>query len=199
VSDAAKPSGRPRLIVFLPLLLFAGLAALFYTRLGAGDPSEIPSVLIGRAAPEFTLPPVEGITRDGAQVPGFSSADLKGKVSLVNVFASWCVPCRDEHPILVELAKDDRFQLLGLNYKDGAENAARFLGALGNPYKAIGADGRGRVGIDWGVYGVPETFVVGADGRIAYKFVGPLSERTAREVLLPEVEKALAAASAGPS
>jgi cytochrome c biogenesis protein CcmG/thiol:disulfide interchange protein DsbE len=195
VSDAAKPAGRPRLVVFLPLVLFLGLAALFYTRLGAGDPSELPSALLGKPVPTFELPPVEGLTRDGAPVPGFSSAELTGGVTLVNVFASWCVPCRDEHPILVELAKDTRFRLLGLNYKDSAENAGRFLGALGNPYAAVGADTRGRVGIDWGVYGVPETFVVAADGTIAYKHVGPLNPQSVQAVLMPEIEKALAKAA----
>jgi cytochrome c biogenesis protein CcmG/thiol:disulfide interchange protein DsbE len=181
--------------VFLPLVLFAVLAGLFYVRLYAGDPSEIPSVLIGRPAPEFTLPPVAGLSRNGAPVPGLTRADLIGKVSVVNVFASWCVPCRDEHPFLLTLAEDKRFALFGLNYKDSADNAVRFLGALGNPYAAVGADGNGRVGIDWGVYGVPETFVIDRSGTIVYKHIGPLSQQSVAEKLMPEIEKALAAGS----
>ncbi len=193
MSEVAPPRRQP-FLVLLPLILFIGLAAVFYSRLGAGDTSELPSALLGRPVPTFDLSPVAGLTRDGQPVPGFASAELSGRgVTLVNVFASWCVPCRDEHPVLVELAKDTRFRLVGLNYKDAADNAARFLGALGNPYAAVGADERGRVGIDWGVYGVPETFVVGNDGRIAYKHVGPLTPESVKAVLLPEVEKALAA------
>jgi len=199
-TDTGAPRPRRRLVAFLPLILFVALAAVFYSRLGAGDPSELPSVLIGKPVPTFDLPPVAGLMRDGAPVPGFSSRELAGGgVTLVNVFASWCVPCRDEHPVLVELAKDDRFRLVGLNYKDAADNATRFLGALGNPYAAVGADERGRVGIDWGVYGVPETFVVAPDGTIAYKHVGPLTPESVRSVLLPEVEKALAKAAPKPA
>ncbi len=194
MSEVAPPRRRP-FLVLLPLILFIGLAAVFYSRLGAGDSSDLPSALLGRPVPTFDLPPVAGLDRDGKPVPGFASTELSGRgVTLVNVFASWCVPCRDEHPVLVELAKDTRFRLLGLNYKDAPDNAARFLGALGNPYAAVGADERGRVGIDWGVYGVPETFVVGNDGRIAYKHVGPLTAESVKAVLMPEVEKALAAA-----
>ncbi len=189
------PRRGPGLLVFLPLVLFAVLAGLFYVRLYAGDPSEIPSVLIGRPAPEFTLPPVAGLSRNGAPVPGLTRADLIGKVSVVNVFASWCVPCRDEHPFLLTLAEDKRFALFGLNYKDSADNAVRFLGALGNPYAAVGADGNGRVGIDWGVYGVPETFVIDRSGTIVYKHIGPLSQQSVAEKLMPEIEKALAAGS----
>jgi cytochrome c biogenesis protein CcmG/thiol:disulfide interchange protein DsbE len=152
------------------------------------DISEVPSVLIGHAAPPTDLAPLEA-----SGLPGLQSKDFAGKVTLVNVFASWCAPCRDEHPLLVELAKDDRFVLAGMNYKDKTENAVRFLNELGNPYKAIGADETGRTGIDWGVYGVPETFVVGKDGKIAYKHVGPLTPESVRANLMPEVEKALAA------
>lgn len=198
MTGEAIPRRRRPVLVLLPLILFLGLAAIFYSRLGAGDNSELPSALLGRPAPTFDLPPIEGLARDGKPVPGFASGEFPGRVTLVNVFASWCVPCRDEHPVLMELAKDERFRLVGLNYKDAADNATRFLGGLGNPYAAVGADERGRVGIDWGVYGVPETFVVGADGRIAYKHVGPLTPDSVKAVLLPEVEKALAAAKAAP-
>lgn len=191
MTDVPARPGRFRPLVLLPVVLFGALAGLFYGRLFGGDPSEIPSVLIGRPAPEFNLPPVDGLARDGAPVPGLARADLLGKVSVVNVFASWCVPCRDEHPFLINLSGDTRFRLVGLNYKDEAENATRFLGALGNPYEAVGADESGRVGIDWGVYGVPETFVVDASGTITYKHIGPLTAESVMDKLLPEIEKAL--------
>lgn len=194
--EATEPSARRGFPVwaFLPLILFAVLAGIFYKQLYAGDPSAIPSALIGRPAPEFQLPPLEGLARDGAPVPGLSRADLLGKVSVVNVWASWCGPCRDEHPYLMALADDDRFQLVGIDYKDDPANATRFLNALGNPFSAVGADRSGRTGIDWGVYGVPETFVVGPDGTIAYKHVGPLTPDSLQTRLMPAIEAALAAA-----
>jgi cytochrome c biogenesis protein CcmG/thiol:disulfide interchange protein DsbE len=151
------------------------------------DESVIPSALIGEAAPATALPPLEGIS-----LPGLDSRDFAGKVTVVNVWASWCVPCRDEHPHLMQLAGDPRFTLAGMNYKDRPENARRFLGELGNPFAAIGVDASGRAGIDWGVYGVPETYIVGRDGRIAWKHVGPFDERSIREELMPELEKVLA-------
>ncbi|MDF2620141.1 MAG: periplasmic protein thiol/disulfide oxidoreductase DsbE [Xanthobacteraceae bacterium] len=195
MSDTSTPSGtgRRRLLVLLPLIAFVALAALFYGRLFSGDPSRIPSALIGRPAPALDLPPLEGLARDGQPVPGLTSAGLKGEVTVLNVFASWCVPCRDEHPFLVELSRMQGFRLVGLNYKDEAENARRFLGRFGNPYAAVGVDAGGRAAIDWGVYGVPETFVVGRDGRIAYKFIGPIDAQGLKERLLPEIEKAKAA------
>jgi len=178
---------RSRLILLLPLGFFVALAAVFLIRLESGvDPDAIPSALVGAPAPAFDLPPLDGVA-----VPGLKRADLDGKVTLVNVFASWCGPCRQEHPVLEELAKDKRIRLVGINYKDQPENARRFLGDLGNPYAAIGVDRQGRAAIDWGVYGVPETFVIGADGIIRYKFIGPLTDETAAGVLMPEIEKAL--------
>jgi cytochrome c biogenesis protein CcmG/thiol:disulfide interchange protein DsbE len=182
----AVPSRRPgvRWLAFLPLIVFVALAGLFLLRLGAGDPSTIPSALIGKPAPDFDLPPVTGLARDGVPVPGLSSADLTGdRPTIVNVWASWCAPCREEHPFLLELAKDPSIRLVGLNYKDKAENARRFLGALGNPFAAIGKDANGRVGIDWGVYGVPETFVVDRQGIVRLKHVGPLTEEGVKKVL----------------
>lgn len=191
-SDAPAPRPRRRLLVLLPLVVFGALAALFLTRLIDGDPSRVPSALIGRAVPAFDLPPLAGLTRDGAPVPGLASADLgAGKVTVVNVWASWCVPCRQEHPLLVELARDPRVTVVGINYKDAPENARRFLGALGNPFARVGADENGRTGIDWGVYGVPETFVVAGDGTIRHKHIGPLTP----EALSTTLEAAIAAAS----
>ncbi|MCZ8097717.1 MAG: DsbE family thiol:disulfide interchange protein [Burkholderiales bacterium] len=171
----APPAGGRRWLVMLPLVLFAALAGLFLVRLFAGDPSKLPSTLIGRPVPVFALPPLAGLTADGKPVPGLATADLGGTVTVVNVWASWCAPCRDEHPLLIELAKTPGVRVVGINYKDQPENARRFLGALGNPFSAVGVDTSGRAAIDWGVYGVPETFVIAPDGTIAYKHVGPLS------------------------
>jgi cytochrome c biogenesis protein CcmG/thiol:disulfide interchange protein DsbE len=190
-SNSTAPAPRRTFLVALPLIVFAGLALLFWFRLGSGDPSRIPSVLIGRPAPQTTLPPLEGLQDNGAQVPGLDPAALKGQVSLVNVWASWCVPCHDEAPLLTELAKDKRFQLVGINYKDAPDNARRFLGRYGNPFGRVGTDANGRASIEWGVYGVPETFVVGREGTIVSKLVGPITPDNLRRVLLPEMEKAL--------
>jgi cytochrome c biogenesis protein CcmG/thiol:disulfide interchange protein DsbE len=182
---------RRRLIVFLPLVLFLGLAALFFLRLGGGDPSRVPSALIGRPAPDTSLPPLEGLERDGKPLAGISPEIFSGKVTLVNVWASWCVPCHDEAPLLHQLAADKRIQLVGIDYKDQPENARRFLGRYGNPFAAAGADANGRASIEWGVYGVPETFIVGRDGRIAYKLIGPISAENLETELKPAIEKAL--------
>jgi cytochrome c biogenesis protein CcmG, thiol:disulfide interchange protein DsbE len=189
-SAAPVPASR-RLLVLLPLLLFGGLAALFLGGLLGGDRTKLPSVLIGQPAPGMTLPPLEGLQRDGQRVPGFGGADLReGKVRLVNVFGSWCAPCHAEHPLLMELAKDQRIAILGINQKDPPENARRFLGAKGNPYEAVGVDPNGRASIEWGVYGVPETFIVKGDGTIAFKLVGPLTEANIA-AFRAEIEKAL--------
>ena len=186
---------RRRAIVLAPLLIFLGLVLLFLIRLYAGDPSQIPSALIGHPAPQTNLPPVAGLDRNGAPVPGIDAAHFKGAVTVVNVWASWCVPCHDEAPLLMQLARDSRLRLIGINYKDEPENARRFLGRYGNPFAAAGADLNGRAAIEWGVYGVPETFVVGRDARIAYKLVGPITADNVDTVLKPEIEKALAAGS----
>lgn len=192
-SDSAGGGMRRKILVALPLILFLALAALFLYRLGAGDPSRIPSALIGREAPQTGLPPVAGLVQDGKPLPGIDPADFKGNVTLVNVWASWCVPCHDEVPQLEELAKDKRIRLVGINYKDQPDNARRFIGRYGNPFAAVGSDPNGRAAIEWGVYGVPETFVVGRDGRIAYKLVGPITEQNLKAVVMPAIEKALAA------
>jgi cytochrome c biogenesis protein CcmG/thiol:disulfide interchange protein DsbE len=179
----------------LPLLAFAALAALFWFRLGDGDPSRIPSALIGHPAPQTALPPVAGLEHDGAPVPGLDPVSFKGAVTVVNVWASWCVPCHDEAPLLLALAKDGRFRLVGINYKDDPGNARRFLGRYGDPFAATGDDANGRAAIEWGVYGVPETFVVGRDSRVAYKLVGPITEGNLDSLLRPQIDKALAAGS----
>jgi cytochrome c biogenesis protein CcmG, thiol:disulfide interchange protein DsbE len=190
--DAGATPARRRFLICAPLALFAALAALFLVRLYSGDASLLPSALIGRDVPSFTLPPIAGL---GAKL-GFSDASLRqGKVTLVNVFSSWCVPCRQEHEVLMRLASDPRtaqlgVRLFGLAYKDSDQNAARFLAENGDPYARAGADRNGRVAIDWGVYGVPETFVVTGSGKIAYRFVGPMSEESFRDTILPEIEKA---------
>lgn len=190
------PAGSVRrriTLAIVPLVIFLALAFLFLNRLG-NDTSRIPSPLIGRAIPQFTLPPLAGVPQ-----PGFASADLKaGKVSVVNIFASWCGPCRDEHPQLMKLAANEKLksaglQIAGLNYKDQPANAKRFLDQLGNPYTHIGTDAPGRASIDWGVYGVPETFIIRGNGTIAYKFIGPISPEALDKVIMPQIEKALAA------
>ena len=175
--DQEETAPRRRWLVALPLLIFVALAALFAARLVSGDPSRIPSALIGRTVPATTLPGVEGLKRAGEPVPGWSSTEMSapGRVTIVNVWASWCAPCREEHPVLMELAaKEPGIRLVGLNYKDNPENARRFLGQFGNPFAAVGADRTGTSAIDWGVYGAPETFIIGPDGTIRHKQIGAL-------------------------
>jgi cytochrome c biogenesis protein CcmG/thiol:disulfide interchange protein DsbE len=203
IAEAARPSSR-RWLTLIPVILFVALALVFLVRIitVGTDTSFIPSALIGSKAPEFSLPPLEGLTENGTPLPGLDRASLaEGEVTVINVWASWCGPCRIEHPFLEELAKDDRFRLVGINYKDQTAGALDFLNTEGNPFDAVGVDSSGRTGIDFGVYGVPETFVIGRDGTILYKFTGPItSEEALRERLMPEIEKALAAtpeASAG--
>ena len=191
MADAAPAAPRRGILILLPLAFFAALAGLFLVMLFGGSGSRLPSTLIGRPAPDVTLAPLEGLARDGAAVPGFGKADLAtGRVTLVNVFASWCAPCHAEHPFLMELAKDDRIRMVGINQKDTPENARRFLGAKGNPYMAVGVDPNGRASIEWGVYGVPETFVVRGDGTIAWKLVGPIGE-TNLATVRAEIGKAM--------
>ena len=191
-TSGAAPQGR-RWLVMLPLLGFIALAGIFLLRLHGGDPSKIPSALIGRPAPQTALPALEGLVNNGTQVPGLDPAVFKGKVSVVNIWASWCVPCHDEAPLLTKLGQDKRLQFVGINYKDAADNARRFLGRYGNPFGIVGVDGNGRASIEWGVYGVPETFVVGREGTIVYKMVGPVTADNINTVLKIEIDKALKA------
>lgn len=183
VSEGRRPpSRRGRLVLLLPVAVFAALAVALYWGLWNTD-GPLPSPLIGRAVPEFDLPPIEG------REDGLSSSDLRGGVSIVNVWASWCVPCRIEMPLLLELAEDGTVPIYGIDYKDDAEEARAFLAELGDPYARIGADRSGRAAIDWGVYGLPETFVVDAEGRIALKHVGPFDRRSLEEDILPVVRR----------
>jgi len=172
----------------IAILSFVALGVLLAVGLGR-NPRLIPSPLIGKPVPDFSLPPVKGRTL------GLSSKDLQGEVSLVNVFASWCVACRDEHPLFMDLAHRGVVPIHGLNYKDAPDDAAKWLDTLGDPYTRTGADRDGRVAIDWGVYGVPETFVVDPEGRIAYKHIGPIDQRTLDEKILPLIERLRAEAT----
>jgi len=189
------PKPRIRFIHILPVVILLGVSGVFFVRLFGEDPSRVPSVMLNRPAPEFTLAPLENLRRAGEPVPGFSREDLPlpadgaAKVNIVNVWASWCVPCRDEHPVLMDLADDPEVRVLGINYKDGPENARRFLGTLGNPFDRVGVDPNGRSAIEWGVYGVPETFIVDADGVILHKHIGAITPSQV-EGFLAQVEAA---------
>ena len=181
---------KTNLAVFIPFAAFAALAVVFAVLMfrPGRDITEVPSMLIGKTAPEIALPAIEGLTGpDGAPTPAFDPAQFGGKPVLVNVWASWCVPCRQEHPLLMALAEQAGVTVAGLNYKDKTENALGFLGRLGNPYAFAGADNSGRAAIEWGVYGVPESFVVGADGTILYKHTGPLTPEAIETEILPRM------------
>lgn len=175
----------------LPVVFFAGLALIFYKGLKDGDTSrQLPSVLIGKPVPEYDLGPVEGLLVKGKPVPGFKFSDLKkGHVTVVNFWASWCVPCRQEHPQMIALGKMQDIKLVGINYKNKPKEAAAFLRQLGSPYAVIGSDQSGRVGIEWGVVGLPETYIVDGKGVIRYKFIGPISQKALAEDFLPKVRE----------
>jgi cytochrome c biogenesis protein CcmG/thiol:disulfide interchange protein DsbE len=188
VTKASPRALAARWSLLVPLLVFASLAGLFWFALRGGDPSTLPSALLGKPVPQFTLPPIEGLT--GGAAEGFSQSDLaSGTPTIVNVWASWCVPCHDEHPLLMALAKEPGMRLYGINYKDDPAAARRFLGRYGNPFERVGTDRSGRVAIDWGVYGVPETYVITGDGKIALRHVGPLTEDIIRDKLLPLLQQ----------
>jgi cytochrome c biogenesis protein CcmG/thiol:disulfide interchange protein DsbE len=176
-----------------PLAIFGLLALLFAFALRGGDPSLLPSALIGRPAPGTTLPPLEGLTDGGKPVPGFSAQDLSaGQVTVVNFWASWCAPCQQEHAQLIALKEQVDVRLIGINYKDQAANARRFLGRYGDPFAAVGADSDGRAGIEWGVIAVPETFVVDGRGTVVYKHTGPISPESLEATLIPAIRAAQA-------
>lgn len=178
----ARSSPLRRLIHFAPVAAFMLLILALSFGLKR-DPSVLPSALIGKPVPEFTLPAVKGRTL------GLASADLRGEVSLVNVFASWCVPCRYEHPFFMQLKKSGIVPLHGINYKDRPDDAAAWLHRWGDPYTRTGADIDGRVSIEWGVYGVPETFVIDREGRIAFKHIGPIDGEILGRTILPLIER----------
>jgi cytochrome c biogenesis protein CcmG, thiol:disulfide interchange protein DsbE len=192
LSQASPPqeSGRRRLLAVLPLAIVVALGMLLFARLFAGDASRIPSALIGKSAPAINLPGFDG-------KPGLADGDLRsGHVSIVNVFGSWCLPCHAEHETLMTIAADQGLiakgvKLYGVAQKDDPENLRRFLGAKGNPYARIGLDSSGRAGVDWGVYGVPETFIIKGDGTIAYKFIGPMDADALASAVRPEIDKAM--------
>lgn len=180
-NGATKPS-RLRLSYFLPLLIFGVLGVAFAVGLTM-NPRELPSTLIGKEAPQFDLPPVKG------RELGLKTEDLKGQVSIVNVFASWCTECRREHPLFMRISREGTVPLFGLNYKDQPDDAANWLDTLGDPYTRTGADLNGRVAIDWGVYGVPETFIVDSDGRIVHKHIGATTEEVWQNEMLPIIKE----------
>lgn len=189
--DQPKPRRRLAFVV-APLIVFLALATMFGLALTSGDPSKLPSALIGKPVPQTDFAGLEGLDATGTK-SGFTAADLKsGKVSVVNFWASWCRPCVEEHPLLVALRAKTDVNLYGVNYKDDPAAARRFLGRYGNPFTAVGTDATGRNAIEWGVYGMPETFVIDANGRIAYKHVGPVSPDSLEKKLLPAIERARA-------
>jgi cytochrome c biogenesis protein CcmG/thiol:disulfide interchange protein DsbE len=187
------PVGR-YLVAAIPLVLFLALAFIFFKQLNSGnDPNKLPSVLINKVAPDFPTEPLLGLKNDGAQLPSISKELISGKVVLVNVWASWCVPCRIEHPILTRLAEIRKDLLMvGINYKDKNPNALRFLGGLGNPYAAVSIDPNGSASIDWGVYGIPETFILNKSGTIIHKHVGPINEAVLVQKIMPIIDAELA-------
>jgi cytochrome c biogenesis protein CcmG/thiol:disulfide interchange protein DsbE len=192
---AARETIKPRRrfgLVALPLIIFGLLAIVFGLALVGGDPSKLPSALIGKPAPVINLPPVPQLVNvDGTPVAGFTTSKLaQGKPTVVNFWASWCVPCVQEHPLLVEIGKATGVAVHGVNYKDQPDAARRFLGRYGNPYASVGQDLNGRAAIEWGVYGMPETFVVDGKGTIVYKHVGPITPESLKARVIPAIEKA---------
>ena len=189
---------NPALMRLLPVAIFAAVVAFFAVALMTGDPSKIPSTLIGKVVPETSFPAVKDLTADGKAVPGFVSTDLaKGKTTIVNFWASWCTQCVEEHPLLQTLKEKTGADLYAVNYKDAADAARRYLGRYGNPYSAVGTDPAGRGAIDWGVYGMPETFIINGKGEIVYKHVGPMTPESIEAKILPAVEAAKQSAVAG--
>ncbi len=188
--EATPEKAKPKATLILPLFLVAILIVFLYVALYSGDPSRLPSALIGKPVPEFNLPPIPQVLSDKGPTPGLSSAAFKtGRVSILNVWASWCAPCAAEAPVLLDLSKQG-VPLYSINYKDTLEAARRFLARNGNPFEAIGVDEKGFTAIDFGVYGVPETFVIDGQGRIVYRYPGPLSSETVADKIMPAIRKA---------
>jgi cytochrome c biogenesis protein CcmG/thiol:disulfide interchange protein DsbE len=188
----AAPALRRRrpLLILVPLVLFGAMAIMFAFALTKGDPSKLPSALIGKPAPTLALTEIEGFQDGRRAVPLLTSEVLqKGEVTVVNFWASWCLPCVEEHPLLIELAQKAKVPVVGVNYKDAPANARRFLGRYGNPFAALGADTTGRTAIEWGVYGMPETFIIDGKGRVAYKHVGPITRQALERNLLPTIAR----------
>jgi len=199
-NDAVTSPGKRRFGgVIVPLIIFGALVAIFGFALKTGDPSKLPSALIGKPAPVTAFAPLPELVSNGQPVPGFASADLaNGKATVVNFWASWCVPCAEEQPLLVELQKRTGVALYGVNYKDDPVSARRFLGRFGNPFTAVGIDPKGRGAIEWGVYGMPETFVLNGKGEIIFKHVGPVSAESMVTKLVPAIAQASAAPAPAP-
>ena len=188
---SAASTGKGSRALLWPLAIFCILALIFAFALRTGDPSKLPSALIGQRAPDVELAALEGLSDGARPVPAFSAADLAaGQVSVVNFWASWCVPCVLEHPLLVTLKEQTGVRIFGVNYKDQPAAARRFLGRYGNPFAAVGVDGNGRAAIEWGVYGMPETFVVNGKGEIVYKHVGPISAEALETRIIPAIRAA---------
>ena len=197
-AEAEEPARRSIGLLLLPLAFFGFIAIAFFFALQSGDPSKLPSTLIGKQVPAFRLPAVDGLRAGGAPMPGFGSDDLKaGKVTVMNVWASWCAPCRAEHPLVTAIAKDLDVPVYGLNSKDKPGDARWFLGRYGNPYTAVGADASGRSMIEWGVYGVPETFVIDRQGRVAHRHVGPITAKDYEQTIKPLIQRLRQAPAAG--
>jgi cytochrome c biogenesis protein CcmG, thiol:disulfide interchange protein DsbE len=192
-SAAAPRASRGLSWVVVPVIAFAALVALFAFALTSGDPSRLPSALIGKPVPKMEFPALEGLLEAGRPVPGFTSADLKGGVSVVNFWAAWCAECAGEQELLLDLKTRTGVPIYGVNYKDDPVAARRFLGRYGNPFKAVGTDKGGRSAIEWGVYGMPETFVINGKGEIAYKHVGAITPESLETKLLPAIAQATSA------
>lgn len=195
---ADKPAFNP--LRLAPVAIFVIVAALFAFALRTGDPSKLPSALLGKPVPMSDFPAIPEVAIDGKPMPGFTSADLaKGKVTVVNFWASWCTSCVEEHPLLAELAKAADVPIYGVAQKDDPAATRRFLGRYGNPFTALGSDASGRQSIDWGVYGMPESFVVDGAGKIVYKHVGPISRESMAKDVLPAIAAAKAGAASKPA
>ena len=180
-------------IQLVPIAIFLAVAGLFAIALKSGDPSKLPSTFIGKPAPKSEFPAIEGLLAGDKPVPGFATADLaKGRVSLVNFWASWCNECVNEHVLMADLKAKTGVDVYGVDYKDTAAAARRFLSLYGNPYTAVGADANGRQAIEWGVYGMPETFVVDGAGIIVFKHVGAMTAESIATQVVPAIERARA-------